>query len=344
MAIRVLDGDTINKIAAGEVIERPANALKELLENSADSGATKIEINFDRGGKDELTVIDDGCGIPADEVALALERHATSKISQISDLDRLHTFGFRGEALSSLSAVSYLELHTSIPEENVGTKIAAEGGKIVGPTPAPAVKGTHIKIKNLFFNVPARQKFLKSDAGETAALKKVVKAFALIHPELNLTLKQGGKVIGHWQRENFKQRAQRILGVTDKDSIYVKESDGDLRFEALLVLPQLSVNNLSGLSFFVQSRPVIDKTMQQAVIEGYRSLLMQHQYPQAVISLSMDPSQLDINVHPAKAQVKFLSPGVIFRFISSTIKKALQEKFSHTEEVERRPESLHSFS
>src|SRR5579862_6691655 len=159
MTIRVLDGDTINKIAAGEVIERPANALKELLENSADSGATKIEIDFDRGGKKELKVTDDGCGIPADEVALALERHATSKISSINDFEILHTFGFRGEALSSLAAVSELDLHTSLHETDSGTKIKASGGKITSPKPAPPLKGTQVVVKNIFFNVPARQKF-----------------------------------------------------------------------------------------------------------------------------------------------------------------------------------------
>jgi DNA mismatch repair protein MutL len=324
--IRVLDGDTINKIAAGEVIERPANALKELLENSADSGATKIEIDFDGGGKKELKVTDDGCGIPADEVALAFERHATSKISSINDLEILHTFGFRGEALSSLAAVSELDLHTSLHETDSGTKIKAHGGKITSPKPAPALKGTQVVVKNIFFNVPARQKFLKSDAGETAAIKKVVRAFTLIHPELNITLKQGGKIIGHWERETFKKRAQRVLSVNDEESIYIKTKDGDMKLEAVIVLPQLSLNTQSGISLFVQGRPVADKTMQQAVMEGYRSLLMQHQYPQGVISLELDPRNVDINVHPAKAQVKFLSPGTIFRFISYEIKRALLEK------------------
>lgn len=326
MSIRVLDGDTINKIAAGEVIERPANALKELLENSADSGATKIEIDFDGGGKKEIKVTDDGCGIPADEVALALERHATSKISSIHDLEILNTFGFRGEALSSLAAVSELDLHTSPHDTDSGTKIKAAGGKINAPKPASPLKGTQVSVKNIFFNVPARQKFLKSDAGETAAIKKVVRAFTLIHPELHITLRQGGKVIGHWERESFKKRAQRILNVTDEQSIYLKTKDGDLKLEGVIVLPQFSLNTQSGISLFVQGRPVADKTMQQAIMDGYRSLLMQHQYPQAVISVQVNPRSVDINVHPAKALVKFLSPGTIFRFISSEIKKALSEK------------------
>jgi len=328
MNIKVLDGDTINKIAAGEVIERPANALKELLENSADSGATKIEIDFDGGGKKLIKVTDDGCGIPAGEVVLALERHATSKISSINDLELLHTFGFRGEALSSLAAVSELDLHTSLHDTDSGTKVSVSGGKISPPMPAPPLKGTQVSVKNIFFNVPARQKFLKSDAGETAALKKVVRAFALIHPELHMTLKQGGKIIGHWEREVFKKRAQRILNVTDEDSIYINTKEPGLKLEGIVVLPQFSLNTQSGISLFVQGRPVTDKTMQQAVMEGYRSLLMQHQYPQAVISINVDPGMVDINVHPAKAQVKFLSPGTIFRFISSEIKKALTEKMT----------------
>jgi len=331
MGIRLLDGDTINKIAAGEVIERPSNALKELLENSADSGATKIEIDFDGGGKKEIKVTDDGCGIAADEIVLALERHATSKITTIQDLEGLHTFGFRGEALSSLAAVSQLELHTSLHDTEVGTQIQASGGKLSVPKPAPPIKGTQVVVKNIFFNVPARQKFLKSDGGETAAIKKVVRAFSLIHPELNITLRQGGKVIGHWERESFKKRAQRILDVAETDSVYIKTQDGELSLEALIVLPQRSLATQSGINLFVQNRPVNDKTVLQALMEGYRSLLMQHQYPQGVISILMDPSSVDINVHPAKAQVKFLSPGTIFRFISSEVKRALNEKMKIAE-------------
>jgi DNA mismatch repair protein MutL len=260
MTIKILDDDTINKIAAGEVIERPANALKELLENSADGGATKVEIDFDGGGKKEIKVTDDGCGIASGEVTLAFERHATSKISSINDLDHLYTFGFRGEALSSLAAVCELELHTSPHDEEIGTKVTSRGGEILTHQPAAPLKGTQISVKNIFFNVPARQKFLKSDAGETAAIKKVVRAFALIHPELHVTLRQGGKVINHWERESFRRRAEKIFSVTEKDSIYVKTEDGDMRLECLLVLPHLSLNTQAGISLFVQGRPVADRT------------------------------------------------------------------------------------
>ncbi|MDZ4676616.1 MAG: DNA mismatch repair endonuclease MutL [Oligoflexia bacterium] len=324
--IEILDSETINKIAAGEVIERPASALKELLENSADSGATRVEIDFDEGGKTEIRVLDDGHGMDLNELPLSLERHATSKIKSIDDLMSLNTFGFRGEALASLAAVSELSLHSGKKESPSGSKIISYGGKTEGPVPAAPLCGTQVVVKNLFFNVPARQKFLKSDAGETAAIKKTVRSFALSHPELQVTLRQSGRVIYQWGKQDFFKRACQVLNVEPNQALLIEAVESGLKLQAVLVLPQWNLATQQGIWLFVQSRPVVDRIIQQALFEGYRNLMMQHQYPQAVLKLNVDPGSVDVNVHPTKAQVKFLNPSAVFRFISRTVKEALEKK------------------
>jgi len=334
MPIRILDPATVNKIAAGEVIERPASALKELLENSADSGASRIEIDFDGGGKRELKVTDDGHGMSAQDLPLSLHPHATSKIEKIEDLGVLKTFGFRGEALASLAAVSELSIHSSLRGHDDGSRIVTKGGEAEPVSPAPPIGGTQIVVKNLFYNVPARQKFLKSDAGETAAIKKVVRAFALSHPDLTLTLRQNGKALFHWERESFEKRSCRVLELDAKQTVAVRAEAGGFDLQAVLGLPEATLPTQQGLWVFVQDRPVTDRTVQQAVFEGYRNLVMNHQYPRAVISLKVDPSIVDVNVHPAKAQVKFVNAGTVFHFVSSEIKKALARYYESRSSVQ----------
>jgi DNA mismatch repair protein MutL len=331
LAIEILDSETINKIAAGEVIERPASALKELLENSADSGATRVEIDFDEGGKNEMRVLDDGHGMTIEDLPLSLERHATSKIKSIEDLMQLKSFGFRGEALASLAAVSELTMTSGLKDAGAGAKIISRGGKLEGPMPAAPLRGTQVVVKNLFFNVPARQKFLKSDAGETAAIKKVVRSFALSHPSLQIVLRQSGKAVLQFGKQDFFKRACSVLGVDPSQAVNVLVEEEGFKLEAALVLPQFNLATQAGIWLFVQSRPVVDRTIQQALFEGYRNLMMQHQYPQAVLKLDVDPGFVDVNVHPTKAQVKFLNPSVVFRFISHNVKKALEEKLGAKE-------------
>jgi DNA mismatch repair protein MutL len=328
--IKVLDEVTINKIAAGEVIERPASALKELLENSSDSGALKIEIDFDQGGKKYLKVSDNGAGISADELDVAVERHATSKISQLEDLESLTTFGFRGEALSSLAAVSRFSLISTQASSKSGRKILVEGGKTSGSLPAPAIEGTTVIIEDLFFNVPARQKFLKSDGGETSALKKVIKQFALSHPQISITVRQSQKLLLHFPPQERLLRACKVLGLDQKEVVNVEAEDLNtgMKLQAVLAMPEASIATQSNLWFFVQGRPVSDRTMQYALIESYRHLLMNHQFPQAALWLTVDPKSVDVNVHPTKAQVKFLDNSSIFKFISHSVRDALEKNMA----------------
>ncbi len=331
VTIKILEQDTINKIAAGEIIERPASIVKELLENSADSGADRIEVDFDGGGKSYIRVKDNGSGIPAEELPLALEPHATSKINSIDDLNFVKTFGFRGEALASMAAVSELTILSSPKDEkgkSAGASVHSSGGKIAEVKPAAPIGGTEVIIKNLFFNVPARYKFLKSEAAETTALKKTFKSFALSNPSIALTLKQNHQVIEHWPAQDFFKRSLGILKLAETDAIYFNHSEGALKLEAVLGLPERSLATQQSLYVFVQGRHVSDKTIQHAVFEGYRNLIMQNQYPQAVISLWVDPQNVDVNIHPTKAQVKFTDSSTIFRFISSTIRQGLEEKYS----------------
>lgn len=326
MAIELLDNDTINKIAAGEVIERPSSALKELLENSADSKATSVDVEFSNGGKSLLSVKDDGSGMTAKDLPMAVVRHATSKISKFEDLSEIQSFGFRGEALASLGAVSHLEILTSPKDSKEGFLIQCEAGSVSKVKPTAPVGGTIVKVQDLFANTPARLKFLKSDAAETTAIKKTFKQFALAHPELRLRLIQDGEVIYSINPTSLKKRAQHLLDLNDENSLFVESSDGTLK--ALISDPRTSSATSQDIHFFVQGRPVTDKTLMAAVMESYRHLLMHGQFPKVALFLNLDPQSLDVNVHPTKSQVKFSQPSIIFRLITETLKKGLAELLS----------------
>jgi DNA mismatch repair protein MutL len=329
-SIKVLNSETINKIAAGEVIERPSAALKELLENSADSFPSKIEVDFDQGGKTFLKVSDNGIGIKASELALAVSRHTTSKITSFNDLEKINTFGFRGEALASLAAVSKFSLISTEKDSNIGRKITVSGGICSEVEPAPALDGTTVIVQDLFYNVPARQKFLKSDGGETAQIKRVIRQFALAHPHINIVVRQSQKLLFHFPAQDFLSRACLVMGLLTDDVVFLETEDQNsaMRLQIVLALPEKSLATQQGIWLFVQKRPVVDKTLNYALIEGYRQLLMGHQYPQCVLNLSLDPGEVDINVHPAKSQVKFLDSSAVFRFVSHHVKNTLAKKYN----------------
>ncbi|MCC6277022.1 MAG: DNA mismatch repair endonuclease MutL [Oligoflexia bacterium] len=324
--IRTLDDQTINKIAAGEVVERPASALKELLENSADGGARRIEVFIEEGGRKLLKVRDDGAGIPEEELLLALSRHATSKLSSISDLQSIETFGFRGEALSSIGAVSRLTLSSTTPGALKGAEIASVGGALGEVRPQSPIEGTTVVVEDLFFNVPARQKFLKSQGAETAAIKKTVKAFALAHPEIQIQLTIDGKLVYNFPACDFVTRAHQVLELRANQTIHIKKRLEDCELEAVLSRPELSQSTQQNLWLLVQGRPVQDRSISHAIVEGYRHVLMEHQFPQGVLSLRVSPETIDVNVHPAKTQVKFVNPQSVFRFVHVSINEALEKE------------------
>lgn len=324
--IESLNDQTINKISAGEVIERPASALKELLENSSDSGADYIEIEFEAGGKKLLQVKDNGSGISKEDLPQALKRHATSKLKAIEDLDVIATFGFRGEALASLAAVSKLTLRSTPKGTQNGAEISSQGSEEFKVKPAPPLNGTQVRVEDLFFNVPARQKFLKSDAGETMALKRVVKAFALSHPHISISVKQAQKNVFFWSKTDFFERCHQVLEVKKGSAKHLCDDKGAYKLEAFLGLPQLSQPTSQGIWLFVNGRFIQDRTIQQAIFEGYRNLLMDHQFPVCVLFLKLAGTEVDVNVHPAKAQVKFREASQIFKWVSYQIAECLKDQ------------------
>ncbi|MDR0622075.1 MAG: DNA mismatch repair endonuclease MutL [Deltaproteobacteria bacterium] len=317
--IKLLPEHLINRIAAGEVVERPASVLKELLENSLDAGATRIDVDIEGGGKKLIRVADNGHGLNKEELFLCLERHATSKLSADSDLFDINTLGFRGEALPSIASVSKMTV-TSQPENEPGHRLKVAGGKILDLSPAATNQGTVVEVRDLFYNVPARRKFLKTDATETAHLIEVTQRYALSRPNLRLRLRDGAReVIGVDEHNDTAARAMKILGreVAASLKLFRMERE-DLKIEGYVTGPETSRTN-QGLFVFVLGRPVRDKLLNKAIIQGYGRTLPHGRFPSGVIFIDLDPSKVDVNVHPAKTEVRFRDPGLIFDTLSKAV-------------------------
>ncbi|MBO4707402.1 MAG: DNA mismatch repair endonuclease MutL [Elusimicrobiaceae bacterium] len=324
--IKVLDFLTSSKIAAGEVIERPAGVLKELLENSIDAGATAINIDIVNAGKKLIRVNDNGSGIKEEDLKTALLRHSTSKISKFDDLNNLHTFGFRGEALFSIAAVSKLTL-TSFQEGSKGAQIKAEGGKILQQTAAPEIKGTTVEVENLFYNTPARLKFLKSDSVERSHLLTIVEEVALANLNVTLKVKTDNTPVYNLStvqdtEEGIRQRVSQIIGQeTAKDLIYLE--DKNFGFKALVSPAHKLCASRNLQYFFINKRPVTCKVLHQALFKAYQPFRAQNKYPCAIIYLTLNPADFDVNIHPQKREVKFAFENDIFNFLYKTISQAL---------------------
>ena len=317
--ICVLDEKTSSKIAAGEVIERPAGVLKELLENAIDAGATAVHITIENAGRTLIRVNDNGCGMDEQDLRLSVLRHATSKIHSFNDLSSLQTFGFRGEALYSAAAVSRLTI-TSCPAGGTGNRLVLEGGKIVAQSPAPAVAGTTIEIRDLFYNVPARLKFLKSDAYERACLLKVIEESALANLNVGYHVSVNGRDVYHllaqsgFSKEAVLARAKEILGPAVAESlVYRHEADMDLH---LFISPSDKLVALRDLQYsFVNRRPIDSKTIQQAVYKAYQSARPKDRYPAFLVYMTLPPSDFDVNIHPQKRDIRFVKEHDVFNFI-----------------------------
>lgn len=322
MKIKKLPQSTINQIAAGEVVEAPAHLLKELLENSIDAGAKSIEIDFAKGGK-EITVKDDGCGIPQEELSLVLSKHATSKIQTIDDLWKLKSFGFRGEALASAASVSKLSITTSTNGSKAHTLTSSFGhtGQIL---PTHASQGTTVKVKDLFANCPARLKFLKSEGAESSQIKKTIKALAMIHPQIAFKVLQNRHLLYYFPSTvSFHQRVKKVL--SDEDLYYLQGTHLHFQCEIVFSRPHTKQKNSQNIWLFVQKRWVQDLKLKMAVIESYRNLLMHGTYPITVVNLTCDPAELDVNIHPAKSQVKFKEPSDAFRAVARPLRMHLEQ-------------------
>ncbi len=323
MPIHVLAPDVVDRIAAGEVLDRPANLIKELVENSLDAGATSIEIEFQGGGR-EVLVSDNGRGMAREDLSLAVQRHATSKISKSEDLFQLHSFGFRGEALASIASVSRLILTSRLKGTEQGHRIQSEFGHLSAPAPVSTREGTEIRVQELFANVPARLKFLKSEAAEHSAIKSAIKALGLAHPQVGFSVRSNNELIFHWPAEQSAlDRAQLILGM--KSLFEGGDEVAGIRADVLLSSPQDTLNVNRGMWFFVQGRWIQDRSLTASVMEGYRNLLMHGEYPTVVVRLTLSPEEVDVNVHPTKSQVKFRDPQSAFRVTCRAIRAVLEK-------------------
>jgi len=330
--IKVLPEEVVAKIAAGEVIERPASALKELIENSLDAGAAKIEIEIEKAGKKLIRVRDDGKGMDKEDLLLSLGRHATSKINAFEDLDKLSTFGFRGEALCSIFAVSKLSIASAKKGAACGCAVAGEGGKVIREIPAPPVKGTVVEAAELFFNMPARVKFLKSDNTERGQLMKTVEEAALANLDTAFTLKIDGveifslPVIAGGEMENLKNRAAVIFGKSVYGALITAESRRPgLAVCGLFSRPDALSATRFNQHFFVNKRPVASTLLRQALYRGYGHMLS-GRHPACALFLELDPSVFDANIHPQKKDVKFSNDNEIFKAVSGAIYSELLKK------------------
>ena len=325
--VRILSDRVANQIAAGEVIERPAAVVKELVENALDAGATRIEVEFRHGGRALMRIEDNGHGMTRDDALLALERHATSKIAEAADLDRLHTFGFRGEALPSIASVARFELQTRPADRDAGTEILVNGGKFVHVRECGRPVGTRIEVTHLFNSVPARRKFLKTDQTEAAHIVQCVRLYALASPRVAFTLIEDGREIFRSPEcTTLVERVEEIFGRQVADAVVpIESSESGLKLSGLIGRPGVGRATRHEMIVFVNGRPVDSRTLNYALIESYHESLPKGRYPLAFVFFDCDPAAVDVNVHPAKREVRFRSEPQVRSFVIRSVLQRLRE-------------------
>ena len=323
--IKILDKQVADKIAAGEVIERPVSIIKELVENSIDAGADSIVIEIKKGGKEYIRVTDNGCGIAAEEAERAFLRHATSKINTAQDLDAIETLGFRGEALASVSAVTRTELLTKQAENKVGTRLVIHGGEVISCRPYGCPDGTTLIITDLFYNTPARLKFMKNDSAESSLITDFISRMSLAYDDIAFRFINNGNVVfstsGDGDRLNIVSRVFPSIDV--RNLTPVGYSEGNMRLTGYISTPAMSRTSRTGQIFFVNGRSVVSKVMDRGVSDGYRERLFEGRYPVALLFMDMAFGDLDVNIHPNKREVRFDDEKEVEDFISRGIKEAL---------------------
>ncbi len=325
--IQVLPENLANKIAAGEVVERPASVVKELVENAIDAEATEIKIVIEQGGKKLIQVIDNGVGISAEDLPLAFERHATSKIRSQNDLEHIETLGFRGEALPSIASVSQIEMRSRRSEDPMATVYFLDGGKNPRLKKTAANVGTNIAVRNLFFNTPARRQFLRSDNAEIQQILTVLKRFFLAYPHISFELMIDGREVYRLKAADLGQRVQEVLGASIfKGLLPVNASLGGVELRGFVSRPDV-VRKSRGLQFlFLNGRPILSKSLNHAIFQAYGNLIHPGEYPIYVLYLEMDPGLVDVNVHPTKMEVRFSNDRSLYYFVITSIRKALNDE------------------
>lgn len=324
--IQLLPEHLANQIAAGEVIQRPASAVKELLENAADAGATRIQLVVTDAGKALIQVIDNGRGMSETDARMAFERHATSKIRQIDDLFRINTMGFRGEALASIAAVAQVELKTRRPEDELGTHLEIENSKVVFQEPCGCPAGTQISMKNLFFSVPARRNFLKNNAVEMRHIIDEFIRVALAFPGIAFSLQSNGQEVFHLEPGNNRQRIIQLLGNAYQSKLVSVTEDTDyMNIRGYVGKPETARKTRGDQYFFVNNRFIKSAYLNHAVNTAFENLLPKDSFPTYILYIEVDPSQVDINVHPTKQEIKFEDEKIIYAFVQAAVKHALAQ-------------------
>lgn len=322
--IHLLSDSVANQIAAGEVVQRPASAVKELIENAIDSGADKIQLLVKDAGKSLIQVIDNGCGMSITDARMCFERHATSKISKAEDLFAIRTMGFRGEAMASIAAIAQVELKTKRHEDELGTCIQIEASEVIGQELTSAMSGTSISIKNLFYNIPARRNFLKSNSVEMRHIIDEFQRVALANPEVFFTLHHDGNEVLHLPKGSLKQRIIHLFGnAYNQKLVPVEEETTIIELKGYIGKPEFAKKTRGEQFFFVNNRFIKDPYLNHAVLTAYKEVLPADSYPLYVLLIDIDPAKIDINVHPTKTEIKYQDEKAIYAIIRSAVKRSL---------------------
>jgi DNA mismatch repair protein MutL len=325
--VAVLPPELASQIAAGEVVERPSSAVKELIENALDAEASRVDVEIEGGGIGRLAVADDGFGMNEADARLALERHATSKLRTFAELSRVATFGFRGEALPTIASVSRLRLRTRALGSDVGTLVQVDGGKLLLAEPVGMPTGTQVEVGELFYNVPARRKFLRSTGTESGHVTEAVEQAALSRPDITFTLTRDGRKVRELLRA--AERAERVRQVCELDELAACHGErGPLRVEAFLSRPEQARAGAGGLSILVNGRPIRDRAILVTIAQAYGSVLERGRYPRGVVYIDLEPELVDVNVHPQKAEVRFADARAASDAVYQILSKALVSAFS----------------
>lgn len=335
--INILPDSVANQIAAGEVVDRPASAVKELLENALDAGATKIQLIVKDAGRTLMQVIDNGCGMSDSDARVCFERHATSKIHKADDLFAIHTMGFRGEALASIAAIAQVELKTKTRENELGTQVIIEGSQIKEQSSCSCPDGTSIAVKNLFFNVPARRNFLKKDTIELSHIEEIFKRVALINYGTDYSFYSNGKLLYDLHAGNFAERISQLYGTNYRERLYpIDEKTDIVSIHGYVSKPEFARKSRGEQYLFVNNRFIKHPALSAAVEKAYADVIPDRYYPSYFLHLELDPARIDINIHPTKTEVKFVDEHALFAILRAATKKALGQ-FSLGNELQFNP-------
>ena len=322
--IKLLPDSVANQIAAGEVIQRPASAVKELMENALDAGATQIDLVVKDAGKSMIMVVDNGCGMSETDARLCFERHATSKISKAEDLFAIRTMGFRGEALASIAAIAQVELKTRRKEDEVGVKIVNEGSVVKEQSLVPMQPGTTFTVKNLFFNVPARRNFLKSPQAEMRHIVEEFTRVSLMNPDVGFTLNSDGKEVYHLYPGNLKQRIMGLFGSSYEEKLLpVRQEAERVRIEGYIVKAEYAKKTRGEQYFFVNKRFIKHAYLHHAIENAFMEMIPKDSFPGYFLNIEVDPSDIDVNIHPTKTEVNFLDVKLVYAILHAAVRKAI---------------------